>query len=174
MQNNIGDIFEFFKTTSFELTINKCALDETRESERDIQLSDIEETVLFRTIQPDYSFVDGPQSSPEHVDDHRPMSYGTWAVFPTALTFDMRTTDTQHLTIRNNFARPQTFQVTANVENLFSMSMMSGCIESCREAVIDVTLKSNAFIPANVMLTVYIESDAKDVPVHIAPARPRH
>lgn len=129
---------------------------------------------MFRTIQPDQSFEERPQTNENIADNNHFVPDGTWSVFPTLLNFDQRYPRTQHLSIRNNFARSQTFQVDSNARHLFSLSMSGGCIEPGRECSIDVSLKSYSYIPKNVMLTVYIESGSIDIPVDIKLALPAY
>lgn len=151
------------------LTVNKNTLDETRESERDLQYSGIEESLMFRTLQPD--------STTSDIDFYQNDGYnnglasftpdGTWNVYPNSLRFDARNNTMQTISIRNNFSKPQTFQLDSNAMALFSFSQNSGRIEPGRELNIDVTLKQTNFFPQNILLTVYIESDSVEIPVEI-------
>lgn len=149
------------------LTVNKNTLDETRESERDLQFSGIEESLMFRTLQPDSttSDIDLLQNDGNGIVSFIPD--GTWTVYPNPLCFDARFNTMQTISIRNNFSRSQTFQLDSNAMQLFTFTSSSGRIEPGRELNIDVTLKQRVYIPANVMLTIYIETDSVDIPVEI-------
>lgn len=151
------------------LTVNKNILDETRESERDLQFSGIEESLMFRTLPPDSTTSDidlyQNESHKNAIASYIPD--GTWTVYPNPLCFDARFNTMQTISIRNNFSKSQTFQLDSNAMQLFIFSSNSGSIEPGREFNIDVTLKQRVSIPANIMLTVYIESDSVEIPVEI-------
>lgn len=155
----------------FELTINKNIHEDTRETVCNLQMSDIEESLMFRTMPPEQ-----PLDDMLHIGNggttntqHRSMPE-SWSVYPQKLFFDQRYPDKQQLRIQNNFTRPQTFQLGSSERDLFLWSMGSGLLECGQECVIDISLKSHMRVPTHVMLTVYIESDSVDIPVQIIPA----
>lgn len=131
-------------------------------------MTGIDESLLFRTLQPDMTR-DGPTHPvPNDNNPTNALQNGqTWDVQPKPLRFDQRNLMSQKLTISNRFQRPQTFQIDSNFRHLFSMSSNSGRIEPGRDYTIDISLKQNVYVPADVMLTVYIESDSVNVPVKV-------
>lgn len=154
----------------FALTLNRCTVDETRLSETEFEISGIEESVMFKTLLSDISSCNIVAQQEDNQLQNLPD--GTWSIHPRILRFDQRFITSQRITISNNFAKAQTFQLESNVRNLFSFSTDSGCIQPGQNYSIDIHVRENAYAPINVILTVYIESDSIDIPVDIRSAQP--
>lgn len=169
--DNIADLFNCFKTTDIALTINRTTLDETRDTCTD--LSGIEESLFFRTLVDERVDVDA-QSNPQYEmgSKHHRVIEEEWSVYPTRLIMDQMENCRKQLTIRNDFNRSQTFQLETNCRHLFTFSPVSGLVNAGDECKIDVQLKTNVYVPSDVKITIYIESDSIEVPVTVRPAPP--
>lgn len=167
--DNIADLFNCFKTTDIALTINRTMLDETRDTCTD--LSGIEESFFFRTL------IDDADSQPhrmQHDMDGKQLGVidEEWSVYPTRLYMDQMENNRKQLTIRNDFNKSQTFQVETNFRHLFIFTPVSGLVQPGNECKIDIQLKTNIYIPSDVKITVFIESDSIEIPVIIRSAPP--
>lgn len=152
---NVYDLFSCFKTTEVALTINRTMLDESRDTCEN--LSDMEETVLFRTL------IENPKSAkkPQALLDRM------WCINPKRLTMDMMANSRKTFTIQSGFNKEQIFKIEASHSNLFLFSATSGRIGSDDECKIDVKLNSNAAVPSEASIIIYIESDCIEIPVFI-------
>lgn len=166
--DNIADLFNSFKTTDIALTINRTTLDETRDTCTD--LSGIEESFFFRTLVDERV---GTEPQP-HRMPYEPLGAidETWSVYPTRLIMDQMDNNRKQLTIRNDFNKPQTFQVETNFRHLFTFMPVSGLVNPGDECKIDVQLKTNIYVPSDVRITIFIETDSIEIPVTVRPAPP--
>lgn len=167
---NVSDLFGCFKTSEVALTINRTTLDETRESCTD--LSGIEESVFFRTLMHDPKNHD--QRNDQFQTGYRPIAEESWSVYPTRLLMDQHENRVKTLFIQNNFHKEQTFQIDSNFRHLFTFTPNSGRINAGTEYKIDVEIKKRVYIPKDLVLTVYIESDCIEIPVFVKPAPPTY
>lgn len=167
--DNIAELFNCFKTTDIALTINRTTLDETRDTCTD--LSGIEESLMFRTLVDER--VD-TESQPYrlHSDLGSNHHNETWSVYPKRLIMDQMENDRKQLTIRNDFNKPQTFQVETNFRRLFTFTPVSGLVGPGKECKVDVQLKTDSYVPSDVKITVFIETDSIEIPVVVRPAPP--
>lgn len=165
----VGDLFSSFKTSEIALTINRTALDETRDT--CTELSGIEDSVFFRSMMGDTP--DGIRRRGATADSHfKPISEEQWSVYPKQLIMDEMNNNRKSIIIQNNFSKAQTFQIDCNSPNLFSFSKNADQIPSGGTYNIDVSLKPNAHIPSDIRITIYIETDCMDIPVIVKPLPP--
>lgn len=169
--DSIADLFNCFKTSDIALTINRTTLDETRDTCTD--LSGIEESVFFRTLIDDRIGSDlQPHRMQHEMNGHQQNAIDeTWSVYPSRLVMD-QIECRKSLTIRNDFNKPQTFQMESNYRHLLTFSSESGRINPSNECKIEVEMKTNIYVPADLKITVFIESDSIEVPVTVRPAPP--
>lgn len=170
--DNIADLFNCFKTSDIALTINRTMLDETRDTCTD--LSGIEESFFFRTLVDES--VNAESNAPRSHHDMGSRQMGgmdkTWSVYPQRLNMDQMENNRKQLTIRNDFNKPQTFQVESNFRHLFIFSPESGLVNAGNDCKIDIQVKKNMYIPSDVKITILIESDSIEIPVTVRPAPP--
>lgn len=167
--DNIADLFNCFKTSDIALTINRTTLDETRDTCTD--LSGIEESVFFRTLIDERVGSDlQPHRMQHEVNGYQQGAIEeTWSVYPTRLVMDQMENCRKRLTIRNDFNKPQTFQLETNYRHLLAFSSESGLVNPGNECKIEVEMKTNIYVPADLKITVFIESDSIEVPVTVRP-----
>lgn len=170
-EDNIAELFNCFKTADLALTINRTTLDETRDTCTD--LSGIEESFFFRTLVDERADVQ-PQTNRrlEMGSEQSHAASGTWSVHPLRLTMDHQENHRKQLTIRNGFNQSQTFQLESNYRQLLTFTPESGLVNANDTCTVDVRLRTNIYIPADLKITVFIESDSIEVPIAIRSTPP--
>lgn len=159
--DNVTDLFNCFKSTDIALTINRTTLDESRDGYSD--LSDIDDTVLFRTI------MEAPSTNTNAYPSTSTNDKLT--VYPKHLSMDTMDNSCKKFTIQNNCARVQTFQIDSNLRSYFNFSTTSGRMEPNQECQIIVELKKGQRImPCTGIISVFIESECVDISVNIRAA----
>lgn len=170
---NITDLFNSFRTNEIALTINKTTLDESRDNCSELSVDD---SLFFRTLTPVNDTIKHYTNQPESANNYekhvRRLSGESWSVWPKRLEMNQLENNKQTIVIRNNFYSEQTFQIDSNFRHLFSFSPPSGRIKPGSDYSVDVMIKQNIYVPSDVTLTVYIESDCIEIPVIVRTMHP--
>lgn len=162
--DDVADLFSSFKTIEIALTINRTALDETR----DTCIEGIEDSVFFRTM-----VADTPENQLRHahqIETHfEPISEEEWHVTPKQLFMDELNNNRKTIVIHNNFKKAQTFEINSNLPHLFTFSTNADRIPSRGEYSVELFLKPGICTSYNAIIYVYIETDSIEVPICIKP-----
>lgn len=188
-QANIGNLFGAFKSEEIALTLERCTLNETTQSEVDCMESGMDETMMFRTLMPvaepppmpvtrSISYASLATKSPGRSVVHQTTtgsaSKPNWSVRPRRLLLSLSNGagyQQQTLTIRNDFLTTQTFQVQLSQRGLVDCRPELGIVEPGDEQQVVVRLKAGLRPTTQhvdeVLLTVFIESDKMDVLINV-------
>lgn len=176
-QKNVNDLFSSFKSEEIALTMDRCTLNETVESEMDLMMSGLDETMLFRTLMPVESNATEQTQAVSRTatgcSGHTPVkivtsSRNSWSIRPRQLFMNpFGTNHTQTLIIRSDLMTPQTFVLVTNFRHLLEVRPESGEIRPGEEVHVQVKIRK-VFIPSDdILLGVYIENDKIEVLIHV-------
>lgn len=179
IQDNVSELFSKFKSLEVDLTVNHTNMHETVDNE---SVSSNDDTILFKSlasvaIEPPLQRI----GSTLHLSDTRMMAGNRhggvrynqpqreWSVAPTRL--QMNAYDpaacVRSLTIANNMSSTQSFEVVAEVDQLFEIRPSSGSLRSGERIQVSVRLLNRSIPSEDLFLSVYFENDKIDVLVDV-------
>lgn len=149
-------------------------LNETVESE-DLMMTGLDETMLFRTLLPVASEAteQAVSRTATGCSGHTPVkvvtsSRNSWTIRPNQLFMNpFGPNHTQSLFIRSDLMTTQTFMLDTPFRHLLEFRPESGEIRPGEEVHVQVKIRK-VFIPSeDISLSVYIENDKIEVPIHV-------
>lgn len=155
--------------------MDRCTLNETVESEMDLMMTGLDETMLFRTLMPVDSEANEQAVSRTATgcSGHTPVKFATssrnsWSIRPRQLFMNpFGRNHTQTLIIRSDLLTPQTFVLVPNFRHLLEFRPDSGEIRPGEEVYVQVKIRK-VFIPSeDILLNVFIENDKIEVLIHV-------
>lgn len=192
---NVNELFSNFKLEEVALTVERLMLNETTDTEPDLQ-SSLEETMMFRTLKPVVAesssslqrmgstlaistlhLLDNAGGSGGRCDrNQRSASSSTavsgrlWSVHPQRLllsTSDGINGSVRNIIIASYFETEQTFEVVSNCPRALEVRPCTGVVRPGEQLQVCVRLMNVPMPEEDIVLGVYMENDKLDVQIHV-------
>lgn len=187
---NVTELFSNFKSEEVALTVERVMLNETTDTEPDLQ-SSLEETMMFRTLKP---VVAEPTSSLQRMgstlaisslhllenaagrgDRYQRSALSStatsgrlWSVHPQRLllgAFDTVGGNMRNIIITSYFDTDQTFELVSNFPRTLEVRPCTGIVRPGEQVQVCVKLMKVPLPDEDIVLGVYMENDKLDVQI---------
>lgn len=176
------DLCSALKTEELVLTLNRLSLNETTDSEPDLMLSGMDETLMFRTLMPAVTSsnqmlpIPGTSSAMPSLlpPANKPAlqvstKNNTWSVYPLNLNINpsSESDHTKYIIITSNLSTDQSFELISNFRQILECRPSSGILKPGDQVQVSVRIRNADMAPDSICLGVYIENDKIDVMIKI-------
>lgn len=189
---NVNELFSNFKSEEVALTVERVMLNETTDTEPDLQ-SSLEETMMFRTLKPvvvesssslqrmgstlaisTLHLLDNAGGSGGRGDrNQRSASSSTaisgrlWSVHPQRLLLSAHGDCVRNIIIASYFDTEQTFELVSNCPRVLEVRPCTGVVHPGEQLQVCVRLLNVPMPDEDIVLGVYMENDKLDVQIHV-------